>query len=76
MWHVDCLNDVKDGALRRVVKRIDTMDTIAPEIFQYWLAAPVTNPDETNVGRDDESRAQQAALEDLAGRVSAARSVV
>lgn len=49
------------------------MDTFAPEFSKFWLSdtAPAAHD-----GRDDEAGAQQAALQELAERVSAARSVV
>jgi hypothetical protein len=52
------------------------MDTFAPEFSKFWLAeAARTHGDARHAGNDD-SGAQQAALEELAERVSAARSVV
>ncbi|MFO1398203.1 MAG: hypothetical protein U1F48_14180 [Burkholderiales bacterium] len=49
------------------------MDTFAPEFSKFWLAdaAPAAND-----ARDEDAGAQQAALQELAERVSAARSVV
>jgi len=49
------------------------MDTFAPEFSKFWL------PDAARVQgdvRDEDTGAQQAALQELAERVSAARSVV
>jgi hypothetical protein len=53
------------------------MDAFSPELAQHWLAAQAEGEDERIGGaRDDElSPAQQEALEELAERVSAARSV-
>ena len=49
------------------------MDTFAPEFSKYWLSdsAPTAHD-----ARDEDAGAQQAALQELADRVSAARSVV
>ncbi len=53
------------------------MDTFAPEFSKYWLPeAEGSGSDARRAGRDDDSCAQQAALEELAERVSAARSVI
>jgi hypothetical protein len=49
------------------------MDTFAPEFSKYWLPEAVTAKGEA---RDEDTGAQQAALQELAERVSAARSVV
>lgn len=60
----------------RVVKRADTMDTRIPELDHPLSAAASSAGAEAQSKRDDESRAQQAALEQLADRINAARSVV
>jgi hypothetical protein len=53
------------------------MGTFAPEFSQYWMTVRGTPGEGAGVdARDDERRAQQAALEELAERVNAARSVV
>ncbi len=53
------------------------MDTFAPEFSQFWRSAsPAPVADAKAARRDDDANAQQAALEELAERVSAARSVV
>jgi len=49
------------------------MDTFAPEFSKFWL--PEASGSHADSRADDES-AQQAALEELAERVNAARSVV
>ena len=49
------------------------MDTFAPEFSKFWL--PEASGAHANVRADDEG-AQKAALEELAERVNAARSVV
>ena len=49
------------------------MDTFAPEFSKYWL--PEASGSHADSRADDEC-AQQAALEELAERVNAARSVV
>jgi len=62
-------------ARMRVVKRVDIMDTRVPDLSQYTSGQSASVADGQSA-RDDESRAQQAALEQLADRVSAARSIV
>ncbi|MFO1316915.1 MAG: hypothetical protein U1F58_15060 [Burkholderiales bacterium] len=53
------------------------MDTFASEFAKYWRPeARMGAADATGATRDDDSGAQQAALQELAERVSAARSVV
>lgn len=52
------------------------MDTRIPELDQSVRAASSTAATESQSKRDDESRAQQAALEALVDRVNAARTVV
>jgi hypothetical protein len=74
-WHVVCLEDVEPTAPVRAVKRIDIMDTFAPETSRSVEDDAAANV-EAKRKRDDESRAQQAALEQLADRISAARSVL
>jgi hypothetical protein len=50
------------------------MDTFAPEFSKFWL--PEASGSRTDSRADDDKGAQQAALEELAERVNAARSVV
>jgi len=50
------------------------MDTFAPEFSKYWL--PEASISRADSRADDDKGAQQAALEELAERVNAARSVV
>lgn len=55
------------------------MDTFAPEFSRFWL--PVAEHDDDRhdgreARRDEEARRQQQALEELAERVTAARSIV
>ncbi len=53
------------------------MSTYAPEFSQYWLPSRAGAIDEKRTeSRDEELRTQQAALEALAERVNAARSIV
>ena len=59
----------------RVVKRADIMDTRIPELDPPRNAAAIAAA-ESESKRDEESRAQQAALEELADRIFAARSIV
>ena len=49
------------------------MDTFAPEFSKFWLPEASAR---ANVRVDDDKGVQQAALEELAERVNAARSVV
>lgn len=55
------------------------MDTFAPEFSRFWF--PVREqagdrPERHDRRREDEARRQQEALEELAERVTAARSIV
>jgi len=54
------------------------MDAFSPEFAQHWIAGQASPSDERAAGRrgdDPLSPAQQEALEELAERVNAARSV-
>jgi hypothetical protein len=52
------------------------MESFAPEFAHYWLTGQPAGAGETKSDRrDNETNAQQAALEALAERVTAARSV-
>jgi hypothetical protein len=53
------------------------MDAFSPEFAQHWLASQVAAVQEHVDGAHDDavSPAQQEALEELAERVSAARSI-
>jgi hypothetical protein len=53
------------------------MDPFAPELAQHWLAGQAPAADERVEGVDEDalSLGEQVALEELAERVSAARSV-
>ncbi len=53
------------------------MEAFSPEFAQHWLAARSASPDERADGlrEDSLSPAQQVALEELADRITAARSV-
>jgi hypothetical protein len=52
------------------------MDSFAPEFSRFWL--PMSEADERLSGdrRDDEAKRQREALEQLAERVTAARTIV
>ena len=52
------------------------MDTRVPDLDQSLERMAASAADESLSKRDDESRAQEAALEQLADRVNAARSIV
>jgi hypothetical protein len=54
------------------------MNAFSPELAEHWLASQASNADDRSSGsRSDDSLspAQQEAWEELAERVSAARSV-
>jgi len=52
------------------------MHAFAPEFSQFWLAAGAAGADHAHTeAGDDESRSLKAALEELAERVNAARSI-
>ena len=56
-----------------------TMDTFSPEFTAYWLAEPAEgaeHPTDSASNHSMLSTSQQIALEELAERVCAARSVV
>ena len=71
-----CLDWLTTTAHVRVVKRADIMDTWVPELDQSSSSIATSAADEALSKHDDESRAQEAALEQLADRINAARSVV
>jgi hypothetical protein len=53
------------------------METFAPEFAQYWLGGQTGDADVANADRDNRDTAsEQAALVELAERVSAARTVI
>lgn len=52
------------------------MDSFANELTRFWLPGPDADERAEADRRDDEARRQQQALEELAERVTAARSVV
>ncbi len=57
-------------------KRIDIiMDILAPELAQHW-SANMTAASADKSKRDEDARAEELELKQLAERVSAARSVV
>ena len=53
------------------------MDAFAPELAQHWLPGQAPAADERVEGADEDalSLGEQVALEELAERVSAARSI-
>ena len=52
------------------------MESFAPEFAHYWLTGQgAATREAKNDRRSDETNAQQAALEELAERVTAARSI-
>jgi hypothetical protein len=53
------------------------METFAPEFAQYWLGGQAGDADAVNPDGDNHDTAsEQAALVELADRVSAARTVI
>ncbi|HSQ82913.1 MAG TPA: hypothetical protein VLU54_17575 [Casimicrobiaceae bacterium] len=52
------------------------MDTYSPELSKLLHEARTTQPSGCNAECDDDKRAQEAALVELAERISAARSIV
>jgi len=52
------------------------MDTFAPEFSQFWRPDAGSATSSALTAQRDDTGAQKAALEELAERVSAARSVV
>jgi len=51
------------------------MESFAPEFAQFWLPSQRAAAGEASTG-DDDVVAQQAALEELAERVTLARSII
>lgn len=63
---------------RAYADRLQVMDSFSPELAQHWLAGQSSKPDDAAVERCAEESltpSQQAALDALADRISAARSV-
>ena len=58
----------------RTVKRIDTMDNRTPELAQHFGANAAAATSDSSK-HDEDARVEEAKLEQLADRVSAARSV-
>jgi hypothetical protein len=52
------------------------MDSFAPEFSRYWLPTREAEERAQADRREDEARRQREALEELAERVTAARTVV
>jgi hypothetical protein len=52
------------------------MDSFAPEFSRYWLPTREREEQAQAERRDDEARLQRDALEQLAERVTAARTIV
>ena len=52
------------------------MESFAPEFAHFWLSGQASSAGDTKADRrDEEASAQRAALEELAERVTAARSI-
>lgn len=67
------LNGCVTSAHPRNVKRIDIMETLAPDLVQHYSASTTSAAEKSR--RDDAAVADEAELEQLAERVCAARSV-
>jgi hypothetical protein len=53
------------------------MSSFAPEFSRYWMGSLAASPvDRDHEARDDDVGSQERALQELAERVNAARSVV
>ena len=52
------------------------MDTYSPELAKLLRESRAMQPARSDAERDEKKREQEAALEELAERISAARSVV
>ena len=74
-WHGGCLNGLARHRERRFVKQID-MDTYSPELSKLLHEARTAQASACDAERDEDKRAQEAALVELAERISAARSIV
>ena len=74
-WHGYCFGR---GCKQRSTRDdITIMNAFSPEFAQHWLAGQGSRSDDPAAGRHDDplSPAQEEALEELAHRVNAARTV-
>jgi predicted ATPase len=74
-----CVRGVSANVRRHRQHLEAAMDRLAPEFAAYWLAEPERSGEPDGIDRGPEqalSPSQQVALEELADRVNAARSVV
>jgi hypothetical protein len=78
-WHVNCFTQ-SEGVLggKGSKTKACAMETYTPEFGAFWLGDPEPGGERPGAesGRDGLSPSQQVALEELAERVNAARSVV
>lgn len=74
-WHGGCLIGFTTHRECRFVKHID-MDTYSPELSKLLHESRTTQASACDAERDEDKRAQEAALVELAERISAARSIV
>lgn len=77
-WHARCLSDVETNRTSDCIESID-MDTFSPELSRWLLGMSEEHATDAGSKRriDDLAElAQEAALEELAERINAARSVV
>jgi hypothetical protein len=75
-WHIAC-KAVRGGNTKMRIGET-VMSSFAPEFVQFWLARPAAvavSEAKTDLHRDELDR-ERAALEELAERVFAARSIV
>jgi hypothetical protein len=72
-WHIACFGDDHSGAVQRSRR---SMQSFAPEFARFWLPSQGAGAGAAKADRgDDDTPAQQAALEELAERVSLARTI-
>ena len=75
VWHAGCLDRFRIHLQASVVKKID-MDTYSPELSRLFHETQTPLPSACDAKCEEEKRAQEAALVELAERISAARSIV
>lgn len=77
-WHACCFGCLEHERIARIVKTTD-MNTFSPELSQWLLGMAEEQASDAGSKRraDDLAElAQEAALEELAERINAARSIV
>ena len=74
-WHGGCLEVFTMQPQAYFVKKID-METYSPELSKLLLGAQSARYAQANADEVENTHAQEVALEELAERISAARSIV